>query len=169
MPLASTTPQPLRNHNHQQSQPHTHRPWDVTYATQHYHGHTKGTARMHAWLLMQFQWPSYPGARTHTTPLKTQCSSDMAPLPTMTQLHKDTGRNSLTSTRPKSSSLRLRGKDHALPSKTKITQACAHTRMHTHKHRHAQRSRHCYRIHKHTQGVTEKRHTEAPLPFTRTA
>lgn len=55
------------------------------------HPHTRNCTHSHTRLLMQLRSPSYPDARTRTTLKDTMQHRDiMAPLPTMTQLHKGT-------------------------------------------------------------------------------
>lgn len=94
------------------------------------HPPTENRTGSHTQMLMQLQSPSYPGARTHT-PLKTMNAAEaiMAPLPTMTQLHKDTGRKQpheytykiqvTQCNRAKMGRAQQECKDHFLTNKTK--------------------------------------------------
>ena len=55
------------------------------------HPHTRNRTRSHTRLLMQLRSPSYPDVWTRTILKDTMQHRDiMAPLPTMTQLHKET-------------------------------------------------------------------------------
>lgn len=84
MPLAPTTPQPLRNHTHQQSLPHTHSHGLTGLGMSHMQPNTATPTQkeLHTVTHHNRQAVQMQG---HAPPLKdTMQQTDMAPLPTMT-------------------------------------------------------------------------------------
>lgn len=103
-----------------------------------------------------------PRCKDTHTPLKTMNAAEaiMAPLPTVTQLHKDTGRKQphehtykirvTQCNRAKNGACTTRMQRPLPPKQNEITHTHTNTGRHTH------RSRHHHRIHSHI--VTEKSH-----------